>query len=121
MTDEQAVREVEQLRCALVNGRRIDELAGLLADDYRHVHANGAMTGKAETLDRFRAAPRTIRRGDLLVRVWGDTAAILGPQDSLMAETTAPGRTMCGTVTQVLRRDGPAWRFVLFQLTLLGS
>lgn len=121
MMDERAVREVEQLRCTLINERRIGEMAVLLADEYRHVHANGAVTGKAETLDRFRALPRTIRRGDLLVRVWDDTAAILGPQDSLMVGAAAPGRAMCGTVTQVLRRNGPAWRFVLFQLTLLAG
>ena len=63
MTDEQAVRDAERRRCELINAGNIDAIGALLAEGYQHVHATGAITGKSETLDRFRATPRRIGRG----------------------------------------------------------
>ena len=119
MTDEQAVLDIEQQRCNLINAGTIDEIDMLLAEGYQHVHANGLITGKRETLDRFRATPRRIERGELNVRIWGDTALLLGTLDNFIPVTGGPDRIMHGMATQVLRRAEMSWHFEAFQLTLV--
>ena len=119
MTDDDSVRDVERRRCDLINAGRIDAVGVLLAGGYRHVHANGAVTDKAGTLDRLRAAPRAIARGDLSVLGGGDVAVVFGEQVSRVVVDGATDRVMRGLVTQVLRREGTAWRFETFQITLV--
>ena len=119
MTDEQAVLDVERRRCELINAGRIDEVGALLAEGYQHVHATGAITGRFETLDRFRAKPRRIVRGDLTVRLLGDTAVLVGTMDNHIPTAGGPDRVTHGMAMQVLRRAGSSWLFEAFQLTLL--
>ncbi len=119
MTPEEPIREVERLRCALINTLDLAQLGTLLASDYRHVHANGAVTDAAETLRRIAAQPRQVTRGGLSVRVWGDAAVLIGEQRSRMRPPDAPEYDMRGIVTQVLRREGGRWQFTSFHLTTL--
>lgn len=119
MNDEDAVWDVEQRRCVLINALDLGTLGTLLADDYRHVHANGTVTDKPETLRRIAAQPRHVERGEVSVRVWGDMAILIGEQHSRMTPPDAPEWLMRGIVTQVLRRECQDWLFVSFHLTTL--
>ena len=119
MNDEDAIRRVELRRCARINALDLTALAVLLTDDYRHVHANGAVTDRAETLRRIAAQPRHVGRGELSLRAWGDAAILVGVQHSRMTPPDGPAWVMRGIVTQVLRRERQGWRFASFHLTAL--
>ena len=118
VTDEQAILDLEKRRCDLINAGDIDGIGVLLAEGYQHVHVTGAITGRSETLDRFRATPRRIVRGELTARVLGDAAVLVGTLDNHIPTAGGPDRMMRGVAMQLLRRSGSSWLFEPFQLTL---
>ena len=121
MTHEATIRDIEAQRCALINAGDIDGAAVLHATDYQHVHGTGAVTDLDATMGRFRAQHRTIERGELTVRVWGEAAVLMGEQHNRLARPDGTEAIMSGVVTQVLRLEVGTWRFASFQMTLLPA
>ncbi|HKT54855.1 MAG TPA: nuclear transport factor 2 family protein [Caulobacteraceae bacterium] len=110
---DKALMEVEQRRCEAIGAADAEALGRLLTDDYVHIHASGLVENKEQVLASLAATRRTITRGDLNVRTYGDAAIIVGDQT---IEVLTPGqeRTIVLTSTQVAVRNDGAWRFVSF-------
>jgi ketosteroid isomerase-like protein len=109
----------EQRQKALVD-LDMTTLDALFAEDLVHVHSNAMVHGKAELLahiERNRAFVK-ISRPRLDVRTCGECAILAGPMTSLMRIPGGSHVHLAGWVTQVLRRDAGAWRFIAFQFTL---
>jgi ketosteroid isomerase-like protein len=117
--DIQAIKTAEMDRCEALVAVDFARLDRLFSDDLVHVHSNAMVHGKAQLfahIDKQRHF-RRIERGDLTIRVHGDTAVMTG---SMRSEVQVDGKdgVMDGFVTQVLRREDSGWRFISFQLTL---
>jgi hypothetical protein len=115
--DAQAVLDLERRRCAAIGTGDLAELSEVLADDYVHVMGNGTTKGKADYIETIRNGPRVPERGELKVRVYGDTAVMTG---DILNRINTPGqarRAIDAMVTQVAVRSGGHWRFVSFQIT----
>ena len=94
MTDDDDLMAAERRRCAAIVAADVDGLSGLLADELVHVHTTGLIDDKPSYLSgiRDRLEVRSVERGPLRVRRFGDTAV------------------MTGELTNTVRRrvDGPA-------------
>ena len=115
--EAQAVLDLERRRCAAIGAGNLTELSEVLADDYFHVMGNGTTKDKTAYIDTIRNGPRVPERGELKVRVYGDTAVITG---DLLNRINTPGqapRVIDTMVTQVAVKSGGRWRFVSFQIT----
>ena len=102
----------------------LDDLAAIMADDLIHIHAPGVTHTKQQLLEHTatRRAYLQITRGELLVRVYGDTAVLTGPIRNRLRTADGGERELGGVAMQVLRRgDDGAWRFVSFQMTPAGE
>ena len=115
--EAQAILDLERRRCAAIGSANLPELADVLADDYFHVMGNGTIKGKADYIETIRNGPRVPERGELKVRVYGDTAVMTG---DILNRINTPGkepRVIDAMVTQVAVKSGGHWRFVSFQIT----
>jgi ketosteroid isomerase-like protein len=102
----------------------LDELDRLFDDSLVHIHAPGLIHSKAQLIEHTstRRAYLEITRGDLNIRVMGDTAVITGPIINRMRAASGGERILGGVATQVLHRDDAGdWRFVSFQMTPFGE
>jgi ketosteroid isomerase-like protein len=117
-----AVLEAEDRRRVALVALDIPVLDALFADDLVHIHSTALVHNKAQLLRYIeeRRAYIRIDRGPLAVRIAGDIAVMTG---TLVNHMRADGKEfkLSGMVTQVLRREAGAWRFINFQLTLGGS
>ena len=116
----ETLRRLEAKRCqALLDGDR-ERLAQLLHPDLIHVHAKG----QVDTYESyfagggFKVDYRRVERGELDIRVTGDSALMTGRQ-LLEAERKASGELIRidSQVMQVWVRAGASWRQVAFQTT----
>ncbi len=120
-----AVLAAETARQAALIAKDVAVLDALFDDALVHVHAPGEVHTKALLLEHVatRGVYLEITRGELLVRLIGDDAAVV--TGSITNRMRAPGggeRTLSGEVTQVLRRSGDgSWKFVSFQMTPYGD
>lgn len=114
-----AILDAEERRRAALIAVDIPALDALFADDLVHIHSNARADTKARLLRHIeeRRAYLRIDRGPLDVRVTGDMAIMTGRQTNHM-RVDGKDKILDGMVTQVLRRESGAWRFVNFQLTL---
>ena len=123
-SERAAIEAVERLRHEALVAVDLDTLDRLFDDSLVHIHAPGLVQTKAELLEhtRVRRAYLEIVRGDLNIRVVGDTAVVTGPISNRMRAPGGGERTLEGVATQVLARgeDGD-WRFVSFQMTPYGE
>lgn len=102
----------------------LDALDELFDEELVHIHAPGVTHNKAQLLEhtRTRQVYLDIQRGELLVRVYDDTAIVTGPIRNRLRTEAGGERTLAGVATQVLRRDAAGvWRFVSFQMTPNGE
>lgn len=76
----EALIAAEAERCRAVSERDWAALDALLDDSLTHTHMNGRVDTKAALLENLRRRPRTLRRGPLSVRAFGDAAVMTGPQ-----------------------------------------
>jgi ketosteroid isomerase-like protein len=117
-----AVLEAEDRRRAALVAVDIPALDALFADDLVHIHSTAVVHGKAQILKYIEERRAFIRidRGPLAVRIARDIAVMTG---AMVNHMRADGKEfkLSGMVTQVLRREAGAWRFINFQLTLGGS
>jgi len=76
-----ALEEAERQRCAALMEGGVDALAEMLTEDLVHIHLTGKIDDKAGYLAGVRGKYqfRNIERGPLNIRVWGDSAVMVGP------------------------------------------
>lgn len=67
-------------RCRAVSEEDWEALDALLDDSLTHTHMNGRVDDKDALLANLRSRPRTVTRGPLEVRIFGDAAVMTGPQ-----------------------------------------
>jgi hypothetical protein len=110
-----AVREAELERCRATGEHDWATLGAVLSDDFVYTHMNGQVDDKDDYLDGLRNVPRTIRRGDLRIRIYGDIALMNGRQylDAGTGEVE-------GEVLEVWHRVGDGWQLVACQSTRVG-
>lgn len=122
--EREQILAAESARQKALIGGDIDVLDALFDESLVHIHAPGVVHTKAMLLEHTatRRAYREIRRGDLSVRVFGDTAVVTGSMTNRLRNPDDSERTVAGEVTQVLNRDAHGvWRFVSFQMTPYGE
>jgi ketosteroid isomerase-like protein len=127
MTPDDARAEVlavEKRRQDALIATDLAALEELFDESLLHIHAPGLLHTKSMLLEHVatRQAYLEITRQDLSVRVFGDTAILVGGIVNRMRAPQGGERTIDGIVTQVLHRgaDGK-WRFVSFQMTPYGE
>lgn len=112
MTPEAEVRAAEDRRCAALRAGDAAALAALLSDDLVHIHLNGRVDDRAGYLAGFRDLYtfRAVRRGDLTIRIYGDTAVMTGPLvQSLSVRATGQRIDVTAITTQVWLRTPQGW------------
>jgi ketosteroid isomerase-like protein len=113
----------EARRTALIQDDH-QALEQLLADDLVYVHTSGLIHTKAQYVDYARTVVTylNVERGDLQVRVHGDTAIMTGTQVNTMKkrseDNTVRGE---GFVTQVWVRGSGGWRIASFHGSRLAQ
>ncbi len=123
MTDNSVTAEilaVEKRRQQALVDVDVPALEDLFDDSLVHIHAPGLTHTKAQLIEHTttRRAYLEITRGDLNIRVFGDTAVITGAISNRMRAAAGGERTLSGEATQVLHRGADGfWRFVSFQMT----
>lgn len=117
MPDEAEVLELERRRCVAIGAGDLNALSDVLADDYTHVMGMRVIKDKASYIETIRNGPRTPERGNLRVRLYGDTAVIVGDLLNRIGAPGEPARVIDTVVTQVAVRSAGRWRFVSFQIT----
>jgi hypothetical protein len=83
MTDGEtldAVIATELERCRATTEQDWDALDAILDDSLTHTHMNGRVDTKAALMENIKQRPRTLRRGPLSVRVFGESAVMTGAQ-----------------------------------------
>lgn len=75
-----ALRAAEGQRCEALMAGDVDSLATMLTDDLVHIHLTGKIDDKAHYLDGVRGKYqfRDVKRGPLNIRIWGDSAVMVG-------------------------------------------
>ena len=104
-----AVVAAELERCRAISEQDWPALDALLDDTLTHTHMNGRVDDKPALLSSIKARPRTVSRGELGVRIYGDTAVVTGPQRLNLGAGEVHNQ-----VTETwIRRDGQ-WALVAF-------
>ncbi len=115
-TARQELLALEHQRCIAIGTADVAVLEKLLADDYVHVHGTAKVDDKTGFIAGIKQRPRVTERGELTIRVYGDTAVITGEQINRM-QTPQGERIVSNYVTQVALKTRNGWRYVSFQLT----
>lgn len=119
----EAVLQAEQRRLAAIHQADWVALDQLSADDLTYTHMSGMIQNKPEYMQDMREKPRTYRRSDLRVRLFGDVAVMNGMLDVDMRASAdgTPARRLHGRTVQVWAlRDG-RWQMVAFQATAVPT
>jgi Domain of unknown function (DUF4440) len=107
--EREAVIAAELERCRAVSEQDWETLDALLDDTLTHTHMNGRVDDKGALVASLGPRPRTLSRGELSVRVYGDSAVMTGPQYLGLG-----GGTVTNQATETwIRRDG-RWVLVAF-------
>jgi hypothetical protein len=109
------VRWAERERCRAISEQDWPALDRVLADDLTHTHMQGRVDDKLALFENLRRRPRTVRRGELMVRVYGEVAVMNGRQYL----DTGDGETENEAI-QVWHRSEDGWRQVAFQASPVG-
>jgi ketosteroid isomerase-like protein len=104
---------LERTLCEAISRGDMKMLDALIADDYTHIHATGRLDDKQGFVSNIAQKPRTTSRASQSVRVYGDTAILIGEQTNEFAD----GRALKGLSQAVAIRQNGTWRFVAGQLT----
>jgi Domain of unknown function (DUF4440) len=116
---EQIAAEAEQAeleRCRAVSMRDWIALDALLADELTHTHMNGRVDDKPALMASLEARPRTLRRGPLAVRAYGEIVIMTGPQFLDFGSGEIENQ-----VTQVWRRSEAGWQLLAFHASTGGA
>ncbi|MEM5499977.1 nuclear transport factor 2 family protein [Ahrensia kielensis] len=107
------LRAAETARCEALMRNDVAALTCLLRDDLAHVHLNGTVDSRSDYLagvrDRFRFL--SVNRGALNIRVYGDTAVMIGKliqRTRNLSELSE--HDISAVTTQVWVRDTDGWK-----------
>jgi len=114
------LKTLEQERCRALSEEDWPTLEGLLADDYTHVHTTGRVETKPVYIKGMKERPRETSRGELSVRVYGDTAVMAGTQTN-KSERSGQTELMNSQVIQVWVKQAGGWKLVAAQNTRAGQ
>jgi ketosteroid isomerase-like protein len=113
---QRAVEKLEQRWIADIARGDRDDLANLLADDYRDIDWKGDIRDKSMLLAGLHASADTTQHiPHLQVRVWGDTAVAIGINE---VHSRSKGWTVEVSFTDVFARIDGRWLAVSSQETL---
>ena len=120
MADEDAataaiVRSAELERCRAISERDWDALDWLLAADLTHTHMNGRVDDKRALVENLHLRPRTVRRGELKVRLYGGIAIMNGRQYLDLGAGEIENEAI-----QVWQQIAGRWRLLAFQASPIG-
>jgi hypothetical protein len=105
----EAVIAAEMERCRATSERDWGALDLILHETLTHTHMNGRLDSKAALMKNVKNRPRTLRRGSLSVRIFGDTAVVTGPQYLNLGEGE-----ICNQVTETWINEDGRWVLVAF-------
>lgn len=111
--DKQAITDLEKRRIAALTSGDVEALGALMADDLVHVHGSGQVDDKAAYLEgvRTKYVFHRIDRGDLNIRIYGDTAVVVAPLDQTVQVRGAEKLSEIKAIsTQTWVRDGEGWK-----------
>jgi Domain of unknown function (DUF4440) len=112
ISDIDALCAEEARRCELLVSGASDVLERMLAGDLVHIHLNGQVDDKAGYMAGVREKYRfaDVRRGPLNVRVWGDTAVMIGPLSQRITVRETGKEIEVGAITtQTWQRSNDRW------------
>jgi hypothetical protein len=112
MNDIDALLKLEARRCAAIGSGDGAALETMLSDDYTHVHGAGNIDDRQGFIHGILSHPRTVRRGKISVRLYGEVAILLGEQVNQRG-----GTETSGILQQIAARGSAGWRFVAAQMT----
>lgn len=125
---EDALQAVERRRCAAIVAGDLDTLSGLLADELVHVHTVGLVDDKPSYLSgiRDRLEVRSVERGPLHLRQFGDTVVMTGELTNTVRRRAdgpdAEWLVLRSFATQVwVRAPDAGWRMVSFHASKLAD
>lgn len=114
--DRLAIEALEQRWIADIDAGNRDDLATILADNYRDIDWQGHLRDKQALLDALhKPANATQRVTQLQVRTWGDTAVATGTNE---VRSSHKGWAVEVSFTDVFARIDGRWRAVSSQETL---
>ncbi|SDO06323.1 nuclear transport factor 2 family protein [Pseudomonas jinjuensis] len=117
---EQEILRLEDERCRALVRRDLPALAALMDERLVHVHATGKVDDKAQYLEMVERQIDflSVERGDMRVRVHGDTAIASGRlEQTIVLRESGEERLMKAYATQVWVRGEGGWRQCAFQAT----
>ncbi|MCY1273267.1 hypothetical protein D3C76_876520 [compost metagenome] len=117
---EQEILRLEDERCRALVQRDLPALAALMDERLVHVHATGKVDDKAQYLEMVERQIDflSVERGDMRVRVHGDTAIASGRlEQTIVLRESGEERLMKAYATQVWVRGEGGWRQCAFQAT----
>jgi Domain of unknown function (DUF4440) len=109
------VRRAERERCRAISEQDWPALERVLANDLTHTHMQGRVDDREALLENLRRRPRTVRRSELMVRVYGTVAVMNGRQYLDMGDGEIENEAI-----QVWYRSEHGWRQVAFQASPVG-
>jgi hypothetical protein len=121
-TDIAAVLGLEQRRCRSLVDKDLASLRELVAAELVHIHATGRVEDRDAYLQGVEANLDFVRveRGELVVRIFGNTAVVTGTLDQLVrVRASRELHDMRCMATQVWVRSAAQWRQVSFQATCI--
>lgn len=120
-SDKSAIAEVEAAelrRCQAISTDDADTIAELLADEVWYQHSNGFVDDKAGFLSGLTKRVRTVRRDPLDIRIYGDTAVVIGAYHITSAsrhDDSTPPRQIHAQGLQTWVKRGGRWQLVAHQ------
>jgi hypothetical protein len=108
---EEAIERRERERCDAIARGDVAALREVLAEEYRHTHADGRVDTREELLAHLDGGPpRTTERGRLTVTVDGARATMMGECVTTIAPRDGrPGREIRGVAHQEWRLVAGRW------------
>ncbi|WP_176695951.1 nuclear transport factor 2 family protein [Phenylobacterium immobile] len=120
MTDLEALLDLDRRRVDGCNAQDAAMMRAVLADDYVHIHTGGTFDTADSYVEGATRGDRRVEPRTLQVRIWGDSAVLIGPQ--VMHIKTPNGERILNMVcTQVAQRTANGWKFVSLQATALPA
>ncbi|EJM22915.1 ketosteroid isomerase-like enzyme [Pseudomonas sp. GM21] len=122
---ERHILDLENKRCAALGSGDLSTLGQLLSRDLLHVHTRGNSDSYESYLDYMRSFLEVLKveRGELRVRIYGETAVMTGTQVNTARLRIGDPQVMRieSKAMQVWAKEADGqWRLAAFQATPIG-
>jgi len=124
--DEELIREVLQVEREWVEAHRQLDIATLdrrMADEYKHIRADGVVVGKAEDLASYQTGDRYwefAESDEYDIQLYGETAVLIGRWRARGVNAGERFDYTARFISVYVRRDG-RWQMVAAQSTPLAG